>query len=162
MYTYVAYICSATPFNSSNCKIAGASFANCIGSNPPGSQPWMEPTKGKKVFECGKAEKGEKCWRWMSKETCVNPARLWILVVEEEEVDEEVDKDMAKEVDKEVVEELAVNVKGNMCKSRQTMNTCHTEMVLAFEEYHPHRKFSQIQSFKNNLIFSVACYNCYS
>ena len=58
---------------------------------------------------------------------------------------------MAKEVDKEVVEELAVNVKGNMCKSRQTMNTCHTEMVLAFEEYHPHRKFSQIQSFKNNL-----------
>ena len=72
-------------------------------------------------------------------------------MVEEEEVDEEVDKDMAKEVDKEVVEELAVNVKGNMCKSRQTMNTCHTEMVLAFEEYHPHRKFSQIQSFKNYL-----------
>ena len=66
---------------------------------------------------------------------------------------------MAKEVDKEVVEELAVNVKGNMCKSRQTMNTCHTEMVLAFEEYHPHRKFSQIQSFKDNLIFSVAGYS---
>ena len=83
------------------------------------------------------------------------------MVVEEREVDEEVDKDMAKEVDKEVVEELAVNVKGNMCKSRQTMNTCHTEMVLAFEDYHPHRKFSQIQSFKNNLnaIFSVAGYS---